>query len=182
MKKAVVYAGVLVFLVGLVLVISPFIFSQTRSAPYVPDSAYVINEDCHIFPSSNITKNAFLNEGDLIYMLGMMHPVDSNSVATVDFLITNGTTIYLSFTAPSIWYKNWTVPLSQNYTFIFSSSEEAVLTAWVYSPSEILYRDVIVYPSWFSLFVLLGICLSLVGVVVTIVGLVKNRAHASKPV
>jgi hypothetical protein len=182
MKKAIVYAGILVLIVGLVLVISPFIFSQTRSSPYVPDSAYVINEDCDIFPSSNITKNVYLTEGDLLYITGMLHPVDSNSVAIIDFLITDDTTTYFSFTTNAIWYKNWTVPLSQNYSFIFSSSDAAVLTAWVYSPSEILYRDVTVYPSWFSLFVLLGICLSIAGGVVTIVGLVKNRAHTSKPV
>ncbi|MCW4030171.1 MAG: hypothetical protein NWE92_11060 [Candidatus Bathyarchaeota archaeon] len=184
MKKLIVSLGALILIIGVLLVASPIIFTSTISSPYVPDSACVINDNFPIPLSPNVTLQASLNEGDL---MGISALIFSEADPTFDLSIRSGSTTYLTFSGVNAVDKNWTVPVSQNYDFIYTSdsTDTGFISTWVYRSNEVAYRDVtVVNPliSQFSssiVFVAISFGILVVGVVLVIVGFVKGKPPKS---
>jgi hypothetical protein len=184
LKKLIVSLGALFIIIGVLLVASPIIFTSTISSPYVPDSACVIKDDFLVPLSSNVTKQASLHEGDL---MGISALIFSEADPTFDLSIRSGSTTYLTFSDVTVVSQNWTVPVSQNYDFIYTSdsTDTSYISTWVYRSNEVAYRDVtVINPlvSQFSssiVFVAISFGIIVVGIVLIIVGFVKGKPPKS---
>ena len=172
--------GVFVLIVGVLLVSLPFVYvPRTVSEPYDDPKSSVIVDESFVVPPSSVTHTTYLNAND---SLNIQVTVTSGGNQDIDFSINDGATTYLYFSRVTTVDEDWTVPLSSNYNFVYDNS-----FSWLTSKdvtvevtkhwTEIAYRDVTtdvqLIPFESAYF---GIVLVLVGVGLSIYGVVKKEA------
>ena len=179
MKKTFVAVGVFALIVGVLLIALPFVYiPKTVSEPYqVPKSSSIISES-FVVPPSTITHTTYLNQGD---SLNIQVVCTSGANRDIDFSVNDGSTTYLSYSRATTVNKDWTVPLSSNYNFVYDNSFSTftskdvtvdVTKHW----TETAYRDVTTNNQLLPFeFAYLGVALALVGIGLTIYGIVKKE-------
>jgi hypothetical protein len=185
MKKAIVGIGVFALIIGVLLIALPFVYvPKTVSESYqVPKSMVIIGES-FVVPTSKTTHTTYLNAGDL---LNIQVTVTSGGNRDIDFSVDDGATTYLSYSRVTTVNKDWTVPISSNYNFVYDNS-----FSWITSKdvtvqvtkhwTETAYRDVTQNHQLLPFeFAYLGVVLALVGIGLTIYGVVKKEAPKSPP-
>ena len=185
MKKTLVAIGVFALIVGVLLIALPFVYvPKTASESYqVPKSMVLIGES-FVVPPSTITHTTYLNAND---SLNIQVSVTSGGNRDVDFSVNDGSTTVLSYSRATTVNKDWTVPLSSNYNFVYDNS-----FSWITSKdvsvqvtkqwTETAYRDVTTNSQLLPFeFAYLGVALALAGIGLTIFGMVKKEALKTPP-
>jgi hypothetical protein len=121
MKKAIVAIGVFALIIGILLIALPFIYVPkiTSEIYQVPKSMVLIGGFGPLFdvaPTSKVTDGLTLNSGDSLNI-----QVNVTSIHDVDLSVNDGSTVYLSYSNITTLNKDWTVPKSSDYNFVFSS-------------------------------------------------------------
>lgn len=146
MKKAIVAIGVFALIIGILLIALPFIYVPkiTSEAYQVPKSMVLIGGFGPLFdvaPASKVTDGLTLNAGDLLNI-----QVNVILGKDIDFSVNDGSTTFLAYSNVTAVNKDWTVPQSSDYNFVFNSSGTftskdvtwQVTKQW----TETAYRDV----------------------------------------
>lgn len=163
----------------------PFVYvPKTVSEAYqVPKSSSVFDES-FVVPPSTVTHTTYLNAGD---SLNIQVTVTSGGNLDIDFSVNDGVSTYLSYSRVTTVNENWTVPLSSNYNFVYDNSfstftSKGVTVQVTKHWTETDYRDVThnnqLLPFEVSY---VGVVLALVGIGVTIYGVVKRDAPKMPP-
>jgi hypothetical protein len=180
MKKAIVGIGVFALIIGILLIALPFVYvpKTTSEAYQVPKSMVLIGgwgPLAFVAPMSKVTETTYLNASDSLNI-----QVNVTSGKDIDFSVNDGSTTYLSCSRVTTVNKDWTVPQSSNYNFVFNSLSTftpkdvtwQVTKHW----TETAYRDatqnVQLLPFEFSY---VGVVLSLAGIGILIYGIVKKK-------
>ena len=169
----------------MLLIALPFVYvPKTVSESYqVPKSMVLIGES-FVVPTSKITHTTYLNAND---SLNIQVTVTSGGNRDVDFSVNDGSTTYLSYSRVTNVNKDWTVPLSSNYNFVYDNSfstftSKGVTVQVTKQWTETAYRDVTTSNQLLPFeFAYLGVALALVGIGLTIFGVVKKEAHKTPP-
>jgi len=143
----------------------------------VPKSSVIIDQS-FVVPPSTITHTTYLNAND---SLNIQVSVTSGGNRDIDFSVNDGSTTYISYSRATTVNKDWTVPLSSNYNFVYDNS-----FSWITSKdvtvqvtkqwTETAYRDVTTNNQLLPFeFAYLGVALALVGIGLTIFGVVKKE-------
>ena len=185
MKKAIVGIGVFALIIGVLLIALPFVYvPKTVSESYqVPKSSSIISES-FVVPPSTVTHTTYLNAGD---SLNIQVTVTSGANKDVDFSVNDGSTTYMSYSRTTTVNKDWTVPLSSNYNFVYDNSFSFITSKDVTVQvtkhwTETAYRDVTQnYQLLPFEFAYLGVVLALVGIGLTIYGVVKKETPKNPP-
>src|SRR4030067_1853964 len=172
MKKTIVGIGVFALIIGVLLIALPFVYvPKTVSESYqVPKTSSIISES-FVIPPSSITHTTYLNQGD---SLNIQVTVTSGANRDIDFSVNDGSTTYLSYSRATTVNKDWTVPLSSNYNFIYHNSFSFITSKDVTVQvtkhwTETAYRDVTTNAQLLPFeFAYLGVALALVGIGLTI--------------
>jgi hypothetical protein len=185
MKKTFVGIGVFALIIGVLLISLPFVYvPKTVSESYqVPKSSVIIDQS-FVVPPSTTTHTTYLNAGD---SLNIQVTVTSGGNRDIDFSVNDGATTYMSYSRATTVNKDWTVPLSSNYNFVYDNS-----FSWITSKdvtvqvtkhwTETAYRDVTTSNQLLPFeFAYLGVVLALVGIGLTIYGVVKKETPKSPP-
>ncbi len=180
MKKAIVGIGVFALIIGILLIALPFVYvPKTISESYqVPQSTVLIGGFgplMDVAPTSKVADGISLNAGDSLNI-----QVNVTSGKDIDFSINDGSTTYLSYSNVNIVNKDWTVPQSKNYNFVFNSlstfTSKDVTWQVTKQWTTTAYRDVTTNNQLLPFeFAYLGVALALVGVGITIFGVVKKE-------
>ncbi len=132
MKKAIVGIGVFALIIGIVLVALPSVYVlKTTSEPYqIPKSTVIVGAWmplAPVDPTTSMAKGAYLNAGDTLNI-----QVNATSGKDIDFYVNSGVKglVYpYSGSATELTYPNvttinrdWIVPVSSQYSFVFNSS------------------------------------------------------------
>jgi hypothetical protein len=179
-EKAIVGIGVFALIIGILLIAFPFVYvpKTTSEAYQVPKSKVLIGAWgplAFLAPTSEITEGTYLNAGDSLNI-----QVNVTSGKEIDFSVNDGSTTYLSYSRVTTVNEDWTVPQSSNYNFVFNSSS----TFWVKDVTwqvtkhwtDTAYRDVTQNVQLLPFeFAYLGVALALVGLGLTIYGVVKKE-------
>jgi hypothetical protein len=178
MKKAIVGIGTFALIIGILLVALPFVYvPKTVSESYqVPKTSSVIDESFVVQPST-VTHTKYLNAGD---SLNIQVTVTSGGNKDIDFSINDGATTYISYSRVTTVNKDWTVPLSSNYNFVYDNS-----FSWITSKdvtvqvtkhwTETAYRDVTTSNQLLPFeFAYLGVIAALTGIGLIVFGIVKR--------
>jgi hypothetical protein len=98
----------------------PFVYvPKTVSESYqVPKSSVIIDQS-FVVPPSTTTHTTYLNQGD---SLNIQVTVTSGGNRDIDFSVNDGATTYMSYSRATTVNKDWTVPLSSNYNFVYDNS------------------------------------------------------------
>jgi dipeptidase len=128
-----------------------------------------------VAPTSKVTDGLTLNAGDSLNI-----QVTVTSGKDIDFSVNDGSTTYLSYSNVTTVNKDWTVPQSSNYNFVFNSSSTFTSkdVTWQVTKhwTETAYRDVTQNVQLLPLeFSYVGIVLSLAGIGILIYGTVKKK-------
>jgi FlaG/FlaF family flagellin (archaellin) len=124
----------------------PFVYvpKTTFEAYQVPKSTVLIGGFGPLFdvaPTSKVTDVLTLNAGDSLNI-----QVTVTSGKDIDFSVNDGSTTYLSYSNVTTVNKDWTVPQSSNYNFVFNSSSTFTSkdVTWQVTKhwTETAYRDV----------------------------------------
>ena len=185
MKKTIVGIGVFALIIGVLLIALPFVYvPKTVSESYqVPKTSSIISES-FVIPPSSITHTTYLNQGD---SLNIQVTVTSGANRDIDFSVNDGSTTYLSYSRATTVNKDWTVPLSSNYNFVYDNSFSFITSKDVTVQvtkhwTETAYRDVTTNSQLLPFeFAYLGVALTLVGIGLTIYGVVKKETLKSPP-
>ena len=191
MKKAIVCIGVFALIVGILLVALPFVyFSKTTSEAYqVPKSMVIVGgwmPLAAVAPANSMAKGAELTAGDSLNIqvnatLGKNINFYVNSGVSGFVYPYSGSAIELSYPNVTTINRDWIVPVSSQYSFVFNSSNLfsykdvsiQVTKQW----SEAAYRDVTqnvqLLPFEFGY---IGVVLVLGGIGITVFGLVKKES------
>jgi len=184
-KKTFIAIGIFALVIGIILITLPYVYvPKTISEAYqVPKTASIISES-FVVPPSTITHTAYLNQGD---SLNIQVTVTSGGNRDVDFSVNDGSTTYLSYSRATTVNKEWAVPLSSNYNFVYDNS-----FSWITSKdvtvqvtkqwTETAYRDVTTNSQLLPFeFAYLGVALALTGIGLTIFGVVKKESLKIPP-
>ena len=185
MKKAIVGIGVFALIIGVLLIALPFVYvPKTVSESYqVPKTSSIISES-FVVPPSTVTHTTYLNQGD---SLNIQVTVTAGANRDVDFSVNDGSTTYLSYSRATTVNKDWTVPLSSNYNFVYDNSFSFItskdVTVQVTKQwTETAYRDVTTNNQLLPFeFAYLGVALALFGIGLTIFGVVRKEALKTPP-
>jgi hypothetical protein len=187
-KKAIVGIGVFALIIGILLIALPFVYvPKTTSEAYRVPKSMVILEGwmplAAVGPFKSAAKGADLNAGDSLNIQvnatsgkGIDFSVNAVNDATGDVLAT-----YLFYPDVTTVNKDWIVPLTSAYNFVFNSSSlftyKDVTLLVTKQWTETAYRDVTqnvqLLPFEFSY---VGVVLSLAGIGILIYGIVKKEA------
>jgi len=149
----------------------------------VPKSSVIIDQS-FVVPPSTITHTTYLNAND---SLNIQVSVTSGGNRDIDFSVNDGSTTYISYSRATTVNKDWTVPLSSNYNFVYDNS-----FSWITSKdvtvqvtkqwTETAYRDVTTNNQLLPFeFAYLGVALALAGIGLTIFGVVKKETLKTPP-
>ncbi|MGD0644096.1 MAG: emp24/gp25L/p24 family protein [Candidatus Bathyarchaeia archaeon] len=171
--------GVFTLIIGVLLIALPFVYiPKTVSQAYqVPQSSSVFDSS-FIVPPATTTQTTYLNAGD---NLNIQVTVTGGGNLDIDFSVNDGSTTYLSYSRATTVNKDWTVPLSSNYNFVYDNSFSTITSKDVTvlitkNWTTTAYRDVTTNNQLIPFeFAYLGIALALVGVGLTIFGVVKKE-------
>jgi len=177
--------GVFALIIGVLLIALPFVYvPKTVSEAYqVPKSSTVFDES-FVVPPSTVTHTTYLNAND---SLNIQVTVTSGGNKDVTFAINDGATTCMSYTRATTVNKEWTVPLSSNYNFVYDNSfstftSKDVTVQVTKQWTETAYRDVTTNNQLLPFeFAYLGVVLALVGVGITIFGVVKKETLKTPP-
>ena len=183
MKKVILGIGIFALIIGILLIAFPFIYvPKTVSEPYQDPKSSTIISESFVVPPSKTTHTTYLNAGDL---LNIQVTVTSGGNRDIDFSVNDGATTYLSYSRVTTVNKNWTVPISSNYNFVYDNSFSLITSKDVTVQvtkhwTETAYRDVTRnYQLLPFEFAYLGVVLALVGIGLTIYGVVKRDTPKS---
>jgi hypothetical protein len=189
MKKAIVGIGVFALIIGILLVALPFVYvpKTTSEAYQVPKSEVIVGAWmplAAVAPATSMAKGADLTAGDSLNI-----QVNATSGKDINFYVNSGVTglVYpygssaneLSYQNVTTINRDWTVPVSSQYSFVFNSSslftykDATILVTKLWN--ETAYRDVTqnVQLLPFEL-AYLGVVLVLGGIGITIFSIVKK--------
>jgi hypothetical protein len=149
----------------------------------IPKSSVIIDQS-FVVPPSTITHTTYLNAND---SLNIQVSVTSGGNRDIDFSVNDGSTTYISYSRATTVNKDWTVPLSSNYNFVYDNS-----FSWITSKdvtvqvtkqwTETAYRDVTTNNQLLPFeFAYLGVALALAGIGLTIFGVVKKETLKTPP-
>jgi len=186
MKKAIVGIGIFALIVGILLVALPFVYvPKTVSESYqVPKTSSVIDQS-FVVPPSTITHTRYLDAGD---SLNIQVTVTSGGNKDIDFSINDGVTTYMTYLRTTTVNKDWTVPLSSNYNFVYDNSfsfltSKSVTVQVTKHWTETAYRDVTQNNQLLPFeFAYLGVIAALAGIGLTVFGVVKRDAPKTSPI
>jgi hypothetical protein len=186
MKKAIVGIGIFALIIGILLIALPFVYvPKTVSESYQdPKSSVIVNESFVVSSLSTETGTIYLNAGDL---LNIQVTVTSGGNKDVDFSVDDGATTYLSYSRVTTVNKDWTAPISSNYNFVYDNSFSWITSKGVTVQvtkhwTETAYRDVTTNTQLLPFeFAYLGMVLALVGIGLTVYGVVKKETPKSPP-
>jgi hypothetical protein len=185
MKKFFVGIGVFALIIGVLLIALPFVFvPKTVSEPQqVPKSSTVFHES-FVVPPSTTTRTIYLNQSD---SLNIDVTVTSGGNRDIDFSVNDGSTTFLTYSRATTIDKDWTVPLSSNYNFVYDNSFSTftskdvtvqVTKLW----TETVYIDVTTSTQLLPFeFAYVGVALTLVGIGLTIFGVVRKETPQNLP-
>jgi hypothetical protein len=189
MKRATMAIGVFVLIIGILLIILPFVYipSHSSEAYQIPKSKVIVGgwmPLAPVAPATSMAKGAYLTAGDSLNI-----QVNATSGKAIDFYVNSGSTSLIypyDGSATQLFYpnvttisKDWIVPVSSQYSFVFNSSslftyKDATLLVtkqW----NETAYRDVTQNVQLLPFeFAYLGVVLALGGIGITIFGIVKK--------
>ena len=131
MNKAFVAIGVFVFIIGILLTAFPFVYipSHTTQAYQIPKSLVIIGEwrpIAPVDPATSMAKGVELTAGDSLNI-----QVNATSGKDINLFINSGVTglVYpfsgttqLNFQNITTLNKDWAVPISSQYAFVFNST------------------------------------------------------------
>jgi hypothetical protein len=185
MKKAILGIGVFILIVGVLLIALPFVYvPKTVTESYQEPKSSVIINDSFVVPPSTTTQTTYLNAGD---MLNILVTVTSGGNKDIDFSVNDGSTTYLSYSRATTVNKDWTVPLSSNYNFVYDNSFSIITSKSVTVQvtkhwTETAYRDVTTNSQLLPFeFAYLGVVLALAGIGLSIYGAIKREALKTPP-
>jgi len=178
MKKAIVGTGVFALIIGVLLIALPFVYvPKTVSESYqVPKTSSIIDES-FLVPPSTVTHTTYLNTEA---SLNIQVTVTSGGNKDIDFSVNDGSTTYLSYSRVTTVNKDWTVPLSSNYNFVYDNSFSFMTSKYVTVQvtkhwTETAYRDVTTSNQLLPFeSAYLGVIAALAGIGLTIFGIVKR--------
>jgi hypothetical protein len=175
MKKPIVAAGIISFIIGTLLIALPFVYvPKTVSEAYqVPKSMVLLDgwgPLAAVGPTKSATKGAYLNAGDSLNI-----QVNATSGKGIDFSVNavndanDVLATYLFYPEVTTVNKDWIVPLSSEYNFVFNSSNlftwKDVTLLVTKQWTETAYRDVTTnYQLLPFQFAYLGVVLTLAGI------------------
>src|SRR3990170_656158 len=178
MKKAIVGIGVFALIIGVLLIALPFVYvPKTVSEAYQDPKSSAVFDESFVVPPSTTTSTTYLNAGD---SLNIQVTVTSGGNRDIDFSVNDGSTTYLSYSRATTVNKDWTVPLSSNYNFVYGNSfswitSEDVTVQVTKHWTETAHRNVTTSNQLLPFEVAyLGVVLALVGIGLTIFGAVKK--------
>ena len=179
MKTKFVGIGVFAIIIGILLITMPFVYiPKTVTESYQDPKSTVIVDESFVVPTSTVTHTTYLNAND---SLNIQVTVTSGGNRDIDFSVNDGSTTYLTYSRTTTVNKDWTVPLSSNYNFVYDNSFSTftskditveVTKHW----TETAYRDVTTNSQLLpfeSAYV--GVALVLVGIGLAIYGVVKKE-------
>ena len=185
MKKAIVGIGAFALIIGVLLIALPFVYiPKTVSESYQDPKSSVIMSESFVVPPSTTTRTTYLNAGD---SLNIQVTVTSGGNRDIDFSVNDGSTTYLSYSRATTVNKDWTIPLSSNYNFVYDNSFSFITSKDVTVQvtkhwTETAYRDVTTNNQLLPFeFAYLGVALALAGIGLTIFGVVKKEALKTPP-
>jgi ribosomal protein S27E len=133
---------------------------RTEKESYQLQKHSVIISETFTVPPTTITHSSYLNGGDL---LNIQVTVTSGGNKDIDFRVNYGTTTYLSYSRATTVNRDWTVPSSGNYNFVYDNSFSWITSKDVNvqvtkSWTETAWRDVAKsYPAFPSQLMYVGI-------------------------
>lgn len=185
MKKTIVGIGISVLIVGMLLVALPFVYvPKTVSESYQDPKASSVIDQSFVVPPSTITQTRYLTAGD---SLNIQITVTSGGNLDIDFSVNDGATTYMSYSRITTVNKDWTVPLSSNYNFVYDNSFSFITSKGVTAQvtkhwTETAYRDVTTNIQLLPFeFAYLGVIAVLVGIGLTGYGVIKRDTHNVSP-
>ena len=197
MKGKIVGLGVFIIVVGVALLASSLIIVPfTTTEPIeVEKSSYWLNESFSVSAGTHEDRFASISSGT---KLGIHFEVTSGGNLDVDFCVADDTNywkwrageiaeVYLSRSRATSLDINWTVPDSDTWHFVWDNSFSWITTKGVTAQitrywTETEYRDVTDYrPLIESQYAYVGIIILLVGVAVTVYGLIAKVQLPSTP-
>jgi ribosomal protein L21E len=132
MNKALVTIGVFALIIGILLTALPFVYipSHTTQAYQIPKSEVIVDgwtPIAAVAPATSMAKGIELTAGDSLNI-----QVNATAGKGINFYVNSGVTglVYpYSGTATELTYQNvttlnkdWTVPVSSQYSFVFNST------------------------------------------------------------
>ena len=192
MKKAIVGISVFALIIGILLIALPFVYvpKTTSEAYQVPKSTVVIHNfwgPMIVTPAKSAGKGTYLNASDSLNI-----QVNATSGKGIDFYVNAVNAVndvlatYLFYPEVTTVNRDWIVPLSSEYYFVFNSSSlftyKDVTLLVTKQWTENAYRDVTTnYQLLPFEFAYLGVVLVLVGMGLTIYGVVKKETPKNPP-
>jgi hypothetical protein len=119
--------------------------------------------------------------------LNIQVTVTSGGNLDIDFSVNDGATTYLSYIRVTTINKNWAVPLSSNYNFVYDNSfstftSKGVIVQVTKHWTETAYRDVTTNSQLLPFEVsYVGVVLALAGIGISIYGVVKKETPKIPP-
>jgi FlaG/FlaF family flagellin (archaellin) len=178
MRKTAIGIGITILVVGLVVMTLSLVnLPQATTEPYdVPKSSSMINESFTV-PPSTVTRTASLVAGDTI---NIQIEVTSGGAKDINFNLNNVTLTFISVSRITTYNRNWTVPSTGAYLFVYDNSfstftSKQVTTQVTKLWTEVAYRDITKYhPLLPYEFVYLGLLLLLAGIGVIAWGFIRK--------
>src|SRR5665647_848099 len=185
--KKIIAIGVFALIVGILLIALSFVYipSHTTQAYQIPKSEVIIGEwrpIAPVDPSFSMAKGANLNFGDSLNI-----QVNATSGKDINLFINSGVTglVYpfsgttqLDFQNITTINKDWTVPISSQYAFVFNSTnlfsykDASIQVTKQWNDTD--YRDITQNAQLLPFQVLyVGIVIALLGLAIVIYG-VRN--------
>lgn len=178
MKKSLIAIGIFALILGILLITLTFVYvPKTFSEAYQVPKSMVLFGESFVVPPSTTTHTAYLNAGD---SLNIQVTVTSGGNRDIDFSINDGASTYVSYSRTSSVNKEWTVPISSNYKFVYGNSfsiitSKSVTVQVTKQWTDTAYRDVTQnYQMLQFEFAYLGVVATLAGIGLTIYGMVKR--------
>jgi hypothetical protein len=188
MNKALATIGVFAFIIGILLIALPFVYipSHTTQAYQIPKSEVIVDgwtPIAAVAPATSMAKGVELTAGDSLNI-----QVNATSGKGINFYVNSGVTglVYpYSGTATELTYQNvttlnkdWAVPVSLQYSFVFNStnlfSYKDVSIQVTKQWNDTAYRDITQNAQLLPFQVIYaGIVIALLGVAIVIYG-VRN--------
>jgi hypothetical protein len=179
-KTEIAGIGFFALIIGILLITLTLVYvPKTTSEAYQVPKSMVLpigwGPLAFLAPQSNISERTYLNEGDLLTI-----QVNVTSGKGMDFSVNDGSTPYLFYSNVTTVNKDWTVPRSSNYNFVFNSSSAFYVkdVTWQVTKhwTETAYRDVTQNVQLLPYeFAYLGADLTLIGVGLTIYAIVRKE-------
>jgi len=168
MSKTFVSAGIIALLIGIVLIALPYVYvPKTVSEPYQAVRSSAILDETFTLGNDRIIHTVYLNKGELV---NIQIAVNGEGAGEATFMVFDDSAIYIQEHGANFTYnRNWTAPLSANYSFMYVKDglytpaitvTELVTKIW----AETAYRDVTTSCRLLSFeFLYLGVVLTFVG-------------------